>query len=89
MSDQPSGCGKCWAGSAAGLELVSGRRRADVGDELEELNKVEIISLLAEATFVSQEEDAGLEVVVGGGLVEDCWISEIGVEGTIEGDWRS
>ena len=88
-TDQPSGRGKCWAGSAAGSELVSERRRADAGDELEEVNKVEIIFLLAEATFVSQVEDIGVEVVVGGGLVEDCWISEIGVEDTIGGDRRS
>ena len=35
---------------------------------------------------MGQEGGAGVEVVVGGGLVGDCWISEIGVKGTIEGD---
>jgi hypothetical protein len=33
---------------------VSERRRADAGDEPEEVNKVESTFLLAEATFVSQ-----------------------------------
>ena len=32
------------------------RRRADAGDELEEVNKVEITFLLAEATFVSRRK---------------------------------
>ena len=68
---------------------MSDKRRADVGDEPEEVNKVEIIFLLAETTFGSQEEDAGAELVVGGGMAEVCRISEIGVEDTIEGDWRS
>ena len=65
------------------------RLRADAGDELEEVSKAETMFLLAEATFVSQEEDVGVEVVAGGGLEEDRWISEIGVEDTIEGDRRS
>ena len=68
---------------------MSDKRRADAGDEPEEVNKVEITFLLAEATFVSQEEDVGVELVVGGGLLEVCRISEIGVEDTIEGDRRS
>ena len=68
---------------------MSERRRADAGDESEEVNKVESIFLLAEATFGSQEEDVGVELVVGGGLVEVCWISEISVEDTIDGDRRS
>ena len=33
--------------------------------------------------------DVGVDLVVGGGLAEVCWISEIGVEDTIEGDRRS
>ena len=68
---------------------MSERRRADAGDEPEEVNKVESTFLLAEATFVSQEEDVGVELVDGGGLVEVCRISKIGVEDTIEGDRRS
>ena len=68
---------------------MSERRRADAGDESEEVNKVGSIFLLAETTFGSQEEDVGVELVVGGGLVEVCRISEIGVEDTIEGDRRS
>ena len=68
---------------------MSERLRADAGDELEEVSKAETMFLLAEATFVSQEEDVGVEVVAGGGLEEDRWISEIGVEDTIEGDRRS
>ena len=68
---------------------MSERRRADAGDESEEVNKVESIFLLAETTFGSQEEDVGVELVVGGGLVEVCWISETGVKDTIEGDRRS
>ena len=68
---------------------MSERLRADAGDELEEVSKAETMFLLAEATFVSHEEDVGVELVAGGGLVEDCWISEIGVEDTIEGDRRS
>ena len=68
---------------------MSERRRADAGDEPEEVNKVESTFLLAEVTFVSQEEDVGAELVVGSGLVEVCWISETGVEDTIEGDRRS
>ena len=53
------------------------------------MNEVESIFLLAETTFGSQEEDVGVELVVGGGLVEVCRISEIGVEDTIDGDRRS
>ena len=89
LSEEPSGCGKCWAGCAAGSELMSERHCADAGNEPEEVNKVESTFLLAEATFVSQGEDVGAELVVGGGLVEVCWIYETGVEDTIEGDQRS
>lgn len=49
---------------------------------------MESIFLLVEAAPVSQEEGVGAELVVGGGLVEGCWISGICVEGTIEGDRR-
>ena len=56
--DQPSGCGNLWVGSAADSELISVRSCADVGDELEEVNKVESTFLLAEVTSVDQEEES-------------------------------
>ena len=72
-----------------GSELMSERFRASTGDKLEEVSKVETMFLLAEVIFVSQEEDAGADLVVGGGLVEECWISETSAEDNIEGDRRS
>ena len=51
------------------------RTQADAGDELEEVNKVESMFLLAEAVSVGQEVGVVVESVVGGGLVEGCWIS--------------
>ena len=81
------------AKTAGGSESVqvgeASRRRGRQAGRGDRTRPVEITFLLAEATFVSQEEGAGVELVVGGGLVEVCWISEIGVEDTIEGDRRS
>ena len=60
----------------------------DEGDDSEEVNKVESTFLLAEATSVSQEEDAGVEWAVrqsGPGGLEVGRIPVSGAEGTIDG----